>query len=479
MKIKHGKKIPAKASIVVLPFFEQAVDQELVRMYSGIQRKIEFDGKAREVFSILHPEQETTVHIAGIGSSKETSSVWRSFRSVMHKLRPLCKGEVAIICNHLQDDTIFQIVHGLVLAMRKQLTYRVENNREEGGVKQIQLIHDDSKIQELIDKALKLAEVQIGIMSIVDTPGNFKNPEFMYQQALKMVSDNKVSCKILKEKELVKLGLHALLSVGQGSIHKSAMIVMEYKGASKKSQSGSIGLVGKGVTFDTGGISIKPSANMGYMKSDMAGAAAVIGAIAVAARLKLPVHIVGIIPVAENSVDACSIRPGDVIASYSGKTIEVIDTDAEGRLILADALSYLIKNYNPDTIVDLATLTGNCIQILGSAGAGLFTKNDLLAKELLEAGAATDEKLWQLPLWDEYATEMHSDIADIKNLSTKPVAGAITAAKFLEAFTEKHQAWAHIDIAGVAFTDNEFSRQRNATAFGVALLTRFLENRAG
>jgi leucyl aminopeptidase len=257
------------------------------------------------------------------------------------------------------------------------------------------------------------------------------------------------------------------------------MIVLEYKGVSKKSSSGRIGLVGKGITFDTGGISIKPSANMGYMKSDMAGGAAVIGAVTVAASLKLPLHIVGIIPIAENSVDACSIRPGDVISSYSGKTIEVIDTDAEGRLILADALSYLIKKYNPETIVDLATLTGNCIQILGSAGAGLFTKNDHLAKELLDAGTSTDEKLWALPLWEEFASEMQSDIADIKNLSTKPVAGAITAAKFLEVFTDNHTSWAHIDIAGVAFTDNEFSRQRNATAFGVALLTRFFENRVG
>jgi len=479
MKIKLGKKISVKASAIVVPFFEKAVDHDMVTSLSGIKRKIDFDGKAKEVFSVLHPERDLTLHLAGIGSAHETTAVWRIFRSVMHKLRSACKGEIAIVCNHLENDIIFQIVQGVTLAMRKQLTYRAENTGEGSVVKQIQIIHDDIKIQELIDKSIRLAEVQISVMSIVDTPGNFKNPEFMYQQTLKIVPDNKVSCKIFKEKDLSRLGMHALLSVGQGSIHKSAMIVLEYKGASKKGAKRNVGLIGKGITFDTGGISIKPSANMGYMKSDMAGAAAVIGAIAAAASFKLPLNITGIIPVAENSVDACSIRPGDVISSYSGKTIEVIDTDAEGRLILADALSFLIKNYNPDTIVDLATLTGNCIQILGSAGAGLFTKNEKLAKELLEAGISTDEKLWHLPLWDEYASEMHSDIADIKNLSSKPVAGAITAAKFLELFTEKHQEWAHIDIAGVAFTDNEFSRQRNATAYGVALLTRFLENRAG
>ncbi len=479
MKIKHSRSISLSTSVIVVPFFENAVDQEMIKDYSGIRRQVDFKGKAKEVFSILHPERDVTIHIVGIGNNTETSTVWRNFRSIMHKLKSNVKGELAIDCNHLGHEIIFQIVHGIVLAMRKQLTYKADHNNEEAGIKQVKIIHDNVEIHGLIDKALKLAEVQIGVMSIVDTPGNFKNPEFMYQQAFKMVSGNKVSCKIYREKELASLGMHALLSVGQGSLHKSAMIVLEYKGVTKKSGSGRIGLVGKGITFDTGGISIKPSANMGYMKSDMAGGAAVIGAVTVAASLKLPLHIIGVIPIAENSVDACSIRPGDVISSYSGKTIEVIDTDAEGRLILADALSYLIKKYNPETIVDLATLTGNCIQILGSAGAGLFTKNDHLAKELLDAGTSTDEKLWALPLWEEYASEMQSDIADIKNLSTKPVAGAITAAKFLEVFTKNHSAWAHIDIAGVAFTDNEFSRQRNATAFGVALLTRFFENRVG
>jgi leucyl aminopeptidase len=236
--------------------------------------------------------------------------------------------------------------------------------------------------------------------------------------------------------------------------------------------------VGKGVTFDTGGISIKPSSNMHYMKSDMGGAAAVLGIVELAARLKLPFHLVGAIPATENSVDAKSIRPGDVIGSYNGKTIEVIDTDAEGRLILADGLSYVVRHFQPEVLIDLATLTGSCIRALGTYAGGLFANNDELANSLLQAGEATGERLWRLPLWDEYRKELNSDVADIKNFSGSPAAGAITAAKFLEDFIEKHANWAHLDIAGMAMADSEFSSQKSATGFGIRLLLEFLQKLA-
>jgi leucyl aminopeptidase len=246
---------------------------------------------------------------------------------------------------------------------------------------------------------------------------------------------------------------------------------MEYKheAATKK-----IGLVGKGVTFDTGGVSIKDSANMHYMKSDMGGAAAVFGTIEAAAKLQLPVHIIGVVPTTENSVDGLATKPGDVIGSYMGKTIEVIDTDAEGRLILADGLAYLNRNYTPDIIIDLATLTGSVIGTLGYTAAGMFTNNDQLGSSLKKIGDKTGEKLWRLPLWDDYEPELKSDIADIKNYHGKPFAGAIVAAKFLEVFTEKHPAWVHLDIAGTAFADSEFATQKSATAFGVRLLVQWL-----
>lgn len=208
----------------------------------------------------------------------------------------------------------------------------------------------------------------------------------------------------------------------------------------------------------------------------MGGAAAVLGTMELVAKLQLPVHLIGIVPSTENSVDAKSIRPSDVINSYSGKTIEIIDTDAEGRLILADGLAYMIRHFNPSILIDLATLTGSAVRTFGYHAAALFSSNDDLAGQLERTGARTGERVWRLPLWDIYKEDIKSDVADIRNFSGRPIAGAIGAAKFLEAFTEDHLAWAHMDIAGVAFTDSEFANQKSGTAFGVRLLAEFLSN---
>ncbi|NNE29388.1 MAG: leucyl aminopeptidase, partial [Saprospiraceae bacterium] len=248
----------------------------------------------------------------------------------------------------------------------------------------------------------------------------------------------------------------------------------EYKGKSRKKNPPKVGLVGKGVTFDTGGISIKGTRNLHYMKSDMGGAAAVLGTVEAAARLKLPIHLIGIVPATDNCVDALAIKPGDVIGSYSGKTIEVIDTDAEGRLILADGLYYMQKHYAPEVMIDLATLTGSSFRTFGFEAAALFSKNTRLANQLQSSGDKTGERCWRLPLWDVYGPEMDSDIADIKNYHGKPFAGAITAAKFLEAFTNDHSAWAHLDIAGVAFNSIGLSDDKSGTGYGVQLLVNYL-----
>jgi leucyl aminopeptidase len=234
-------------------------------------------------------------------------------------------------------------------------------------------------------------------------------------------------------------------------------------------------LVGKGITFDTGGLNIKTS-GMLHMKCDMAGGAAVLGAIQLIADLKLPVRVTAVVPCCENAVDNSSFLPSDVIKSYNGATIEIIDTDAEGRLILADGLSFLIKNYKPEIIVDIATLTGSSVGTFGYECGALFTNNEMIAQKLQHSGDEIGERLWPLPLWDAYKSDIESDIADVKNYSGKPVAGAISAAKFLEYFTEEHPAWAHLDIAGVAFGDDEFAKSKHATAYGVHLLTHFIEN---
>ena len=206
----------------------------------------------------------------------------------------------------------------------------------------------------------------------------------------------------------------------------------------------------------------------------MAGAAAALGTVEACARLKLKVEVIAIAPTTDNSIDGLALKPGDVISSYAGKTIEVIDTDAEGRLILADALAYAVKEYKPDVMIDMATLTGSIIGALGPMAAGLFSKNDQLAASLSASGDQTGERVWRMPMYDEYHDDMISDIADIKNLSEKPYAGAITAAKFLEYFTSEHTSWAHLDIAGMGFQPNGFGKGYCATGYGVRLLVRWL-----
>jgi leucyl aminopeptidase len=316
-----------------------------------------------------------------------------------------------------------------------------------------------------------LGAVQQEIMTLVNLPASHKSPEYLGHWAERSAKAHGYACEVLKKEKLEELGMYAFLAVNRGSELPARLVITHYKHpeATKK-----VALIGKGVVFDTGGLSIKDSKNMHYMKSDMAGAAAALGTVEACARLGLRVDVMAVVPATDNSVDALSTKPGDVVTSYSGKTIEIIDTDAEGRLVLADALSYAAQQYKPDVMIDLATLTGSIVAAIGPQAAGLFTKNDDLAAALLSAGFASGERVWRMPMFDEYAEDMQSDIADIKNLSDKPYAGSITAAKFLEAFTAEHPAWAHLDIAGMGFQPNGFGKGYCATGYGVRLLVKWL-----
>lgn len=337
---------------------------------------------------------------------------------------------------------------------------------------------DFEAAQRAIDRATVIWEAQRAMLDLANAPSNYKTPQTLADWAVASGRTYGYEVTIIDHDELARQGYNALLSVGQGSENPPVLIVCTYNpgGAVQSNHTiPTVGLVGKGVTFDTGGVSIKPSTNMHLMKSDMGGAAAVLGTVEVAARLKLPMRVVGIVPTTENVVDGMSTKPGDVITSYLGKTIEIIDTDAEGRVILADGLGHMIRHIQPDVLIDLATLTGNVIAALGYQAGGLFTNNDELSTQLLTAGEQTGERLWRLPLWDAYKDDLNSDVADVKNFSGKPINGAIAAAKFLEVFTDNHPRWAHLDIAGMAFADSEFGQQKNATSFGIRLLTAFLE----
>ena len=300
-------------------------------------------------------------------------------------------------------------------------------------------------------------------------------PSILAKEAEGIAGRKGVSCTVLDKVKLKELGMNALLSVASGSNEEPKFIILEYKG--DEADATPIVLVGKGITFDSGGICIKPSDKMDEMKSDMAGGAAVMGAIMACADLGLPLNIVGLIPATENMPSGTALKPGDVFTSYSGKTIEVINTDAEGRLILADALAYASK-YKPAAIIDLATLTGACVIALGEEVIGMFGTDDKLKSELEEAARETGELVWELPLWESYQEKIKSDIADYKNHGGRP-AGAITAAAFLSKFVGDFP-WVHLDIAGPAWTDKDKTyTPKGASGAGVRLLVEFLRNRAG
>jgi leucyl aminopeptidase len=302
-------------------------------------------------------------------------------------------------------------------------------------------------------------------------PPNICTPAYLAGEAHQLAKDHPgVVCEVLEEEAMYKLGMGALLGVAQGSANKPRLIVLEWKGGAENERP--YALVGKGVTFDTGGISIKPSAGMEEMKFDMCGAAGVLGAFLVAVELKLKLNLVCVVPAVENMPGSNAQRPSDVVTTMSGQTVEVLNTDAEGRLILCDALTY-VQKYQPQVIIDAATLTGACVVALGKHAAGLMTQDDVLAEELLAAGNATLDRAWRLPLWDDYQSQLETGYADIANIGGK-YAGAITAGCFLARFTEGYR-WAHLDIAGTAW---EEGRKGSATGRPVPLLVQYLLNKA-
>ena len=304
-----------------------------------------------------------------------------------------------------------------------------------------------------------------------DLPGNICTPTFLASEARRLAkSSAKLSTRVLEEKDMLKLGMGALLSVSAGSDQPAKLIQMNYKGAASTQKP--YVLVGKGITFDSGGISLKPGAKMDEMKYDMCGAASVFGTLAAIIAMELPINVVALVAASENLPNGRATKPGDVVTSMSGQTIEVLNTDAEGRLVLCDALTYA-ERFKPAAVVDIATLTGACIVALGSQASAMYSNNDKLAEQLNSAGEISYDRVWRMPLWDEYQRQIDTPFADIANVGG-PAAGSITAACFLARFTEKYH-WAHLDIAGSAWN----SAPKGATGRPVAMLTRYLMDRAG
>jgi leucyl aminopeptidase len=413
--------------------------------------------------------------LLGLGKKYAQKDVILAFRLFFHKHKNNLKGNIGIECQDFDAEQIEMFVNGIVLGGYDTQFHKTDKKEDENWYKNEAdiVFYTTQNIEKSIERGIKIATSQANVMQLVDEAPNFLTPKRLAEWAIHSGKENNYEVTILDKKDLKEKGLNLLLAVGNVGRHEPKLIIAEYK---PQNYTKTIGLVGKGITFDNGGVSLKNSTNMHFMKCDMAGAAAVLGITELVAKLQLPIHLITIVPAAENLLGNESYLPSDVFTSYSGKTIEIIDTDAEGRLILADALSYLCKNFDTDILIDLATLTGSVVNTFGYVAAGYFTNNEDLAQKLYQSGQKTGEKLWRLPLWDDYKDDISSDIADLRNFSGKPIAGSISAAKFLEAFTENHSQYAHLDIAGVSFGDSPFANVRTATGYGVRLLLDYIEN---
>lgn len=325
--------------------------------------------------------------------------------------------------------------------------------------------------RKLSDESQKIADAVRTAKDLANGPGNFITPEYLAQRAEELAKEYGFSCTVYDKKAIEKMKMGGLLAVNQGSDREPRFIVMEHR---PRKAGRTICLVGKGITFDSGGISIKPSERMEEMKFDMSGGAAVIGMMQAVAALGIRHNVIGLVPATENLPSGRAYKPGDIIRTMSGKTVEIVNTDAEGRMILCDALHYSAR-YEPDHLIDFATLTGACVIALGTEASGLFSNDDELARKLIDAGGQVGERLWRMPEWDDYLECIRSEWADVKNSGGRS-GGAITAAVFLKQFVEC-DSWAHVDIAGTAWADNKTARERKgATGAGVRAAIRFLQS---
>ncbi|MFP4687589.1 MAG: leucyl aminopeptidase [bacterium] len=378
-----------------------------------------------------------------------------------------------------------ELVTGLKLAAYRFKRYKNEDEEKDEqkvDIGNVDFLIDDGRSKSTVSRGLcvgeKLAAAVIFARDLGNTPGNELTPSVLAEEAEKLAGENSaISVHVWDEKKLKREGMNLIMAVGRGSKNPPRFIELVYEPEKTKA---TVALVGKGVTFDSGGISIKPGKNMGEMKYDMSGAGTVLALVKAVSELELPLKLIALIPCAENMPGGNSTRPGDIVTGYSGKSVEILNTDAEGRLILADALGYLSKNYagEVDLAVDYATLTGACVVALGHAAAAVISNNEQLAEQFKTVGMEIGEPAWPLPSWKEYSKKLESKIADVKNIGGR--AGTITAACFLKEFvdTDKIENWAHLDIAGVAYGMEELSyRPESASGYGVRLTVELLEER--
>ncbi len=479
IKVETGNILKHPSDLAAVVMLEDAA---LPPEVQGMLEPQDFRGRSGQTL-LLYPRGAVAPRrllLVGLGKPARLNAeaVRRAAAASIQKARELQADDITVgAAGSMGDDTTQMaqaIAEGLVLGAYRYLHYRTELTGEQTfAVRSATLVvrADEEEVRRGVATGEVVARGAAYARDLVNSPGGVLTPAAMALQALELGRQLGLQVKIWEKPQLVDEGFGGILAVGGGSANDPRFIVMEYGEAAQDKPT--ICLVGKGLTFDSGGLSLKPADAMETMKSDMGGAAAVFGAMQVAAELKLPVHVVGLVSSAENMPSATAYRPGDVIKTLSGKTIEVLNTDAEGRIILSDALFYA-QRYNPAAIVELSTLTGAVIIALGAHAIGMMGTDQGLLAKLTAAGEVSGERVWQLPLWDEYHEMIKSTIADIKNIGGRP-AGSITAGAFLAAFVGDFP-FAHLDIAGTAWIDKPSKpyESHGGTGVGVRLLAEFL-----
>lgn len=483
----------SKADILAAGFFEKgeipaSLSQQEPRFAELVKAAIKngrFQGKFGEVFAVYNPDfrQAPEAVLIGLGQEKNYKAIClrKASGQLIRVLRERNAVRARVLADTFSSETIDSVQAASIMTETALLgsyqfdKYKTQNGKSRAPAKEvyIELASSRAAAGRNVQSARVIAESVIFTRNLINEPANVLNPQKLAQTAKQMASANGIQCKVITKPELEKLKMGGILGVGQGSPTPPVLIVLEY--GKQYAGKGTLCLVGKGVTFDTGGLSIKPAKGMEKMKYDMSGAAAVLGAMKAVAGLKLKAHVVGLTPAVENNVAEDPIRPGDIIRMFNGKTVEVLNTDAEGRLILADALTYAGR-YKPKAIIDLATLTGMCAYTFGDQAIGLMGIDEKLLNRIKESGQRTGERCWELPLWDEYADQIRGTHSDLKNIGGA-YGGTITAAMFLKEFIPEKTSWAHLDIAGTAWCESpRYDAPVGATGVGVRLLTDLISN---
>ena len=490
--IKGGSPEKQRTGCVVVGVFDgrklssaaQAVDSASRRRVSELLKRGDLDGKLGQTLILHNVSGVAADRVLLVGLGKERELAETSFRAALafavKALRStgaaeatFCLAEVSV----KRRENAWK-VEQLVSAVMEG-TYRFDRLKSKPPEAKRPLRKviinvanrgDVAEAESAIARALAIAEgVQLA-KDLGNLPGNVCTPTYLAEQAQELGKRSGIKVEVIEQKEMEKLGMGSFLAVARGSRQPPKFIVLEYQGGARGAAP--IVLVGKGITFDTGGISIKPAPEMDEMKFDMCGAASVLGTLKAVSAMRLPMNVVGLIPATENMPGGNAIKPGDIVTTLSGQTVEILNTDAEGRLILCDALTYA-ERYKPAAVVDIATLTGAMVVALGHVAIGLFSNSDNLARELLGAGDSAWDRAWHMPLWDDYQDALKSNFADIPNIGSR-AGGSITAACFLSRFT-KAFPWAHLDIAGTAWKSGS---EKGATGRPVSLLSHFLAHRA-